>query len=151
MGVNLGPFKMLLTRATPPALRRISLLCTFEPDAVVSARNNMIAHLTALSERLTRQRGRWAACLPPNSPAVRLNFPLMYFLSIHFAYEDKDFAHDLAVGMPIAGEVPAAGALRPRIRGASITIEQWRGGTPARNRAILERILATKGDPLAEV
>ena len=150
MGLALDPFRMLLARAVSPALQHVSLLCAFEPDAVIYGRTRMLAHLRALSGRLAGQRSRWVACLPQHSPAARLNFPLMYFLTVHYAYVDKDFVHDLAVGMPIAGEIPVTGALRPRVRNAVVTVEQWRARLPARNKAILERVLASKTDPLRE-
>ena len=77
----------------------------------------------------------------------RKQFPRFYFRSAHFGYVDTGFAHDLAYGMPIAGEVRATGALRPRIRPAALSVQQWRATLPERSRAIIKRAPESVGKP----
>ena len=101
----------------------------------------MIWDLADLSEQIAPLRGRWRIALPPCSPALGINFPLISFAKHHYSYGDETFPMDLAVGMPIAGVIPATGALRPRFRPNAYSIEQWRAGLPVRNRHLLGRAI----------
>ena len=146
---NLNPAVALLGRAISEQAKGIAARRALMPAFVLNRRSAMLAALQELSEVLAPFRSRWIAAIPANSPAAGLNFPLIYFLTVHFAYGDGEFAKDLAHGMPIAGFVPAVGTLTPRYRSAVTTLERWRAGLPARNRVILERVKASHGSALA--
>ena len=110
----------------------------------------MLRSFSRLSTVLAPLRARWLGSLPPDSPAPKLNFPLFQFLTVHFEYPDATLAADLAIGMPIAGDVPFTGALRPRPRPAVHTLAEWRAQLPVRNRKILDRVVNAAKSDLSE-
>ena len=96
--------------------------------------------LKILSDKLTEHRKQRAEALPPDSPAKGINFPLAQALASSLAYPDKEFSQDLAMGMPIAGDIPACGTLANRPMPATMTMKTWRESTPQRNAEAIERV-----------
>ena len=113
------------------------------PAFVVRRRSVMLAAIESISETLVPpMRPRWISA---NAPAAGTHFPPVHFPTAHFAYVDSEFSTDLAHGVPIAGHIPAAGALNPRFRSAVATLEGWSADIPSRKRQILERVKASHG------
>ena len=149
MASRLNPSALLLEPAIPQEQKDNAAACVFAPDNVLRIRSDMLSFPDGLSTALTPLRSRWVAALPPDSPARNLNFPVMYFLPSHFAYDDKQFVKELAAGMPISGSIPASGVLRPRPTPAIVSLEQWRAPLVPRIRMILGRVLSTHNSLMA--
>ena len=124
MALNVNPSSLLLDRSAYSDLRRVSVACVRFHFRVVEGRARMLAMLSGLFVRLPGVREMWTSCFSLESSARRLNFPLMYFVTKYFVFDDVDFTHDLAVGIPIAGDVPDVRSIRPRIRPAIFSLGQ---------------------------
>ena len=72
-----------------------------------------------------------------------MNLALIHFLFHHLEYPDKRLAADLSHGMPIVGEVPPTGVLRPRTRPQRVDADSWRESIPQRNRQLLAKVVKT--------
>ena len=108
-----NPFALLLDHAIKFDVKDSLSRCVASSAAVVSLRTTALSAWEALSVRLNPLRARWVGALGADSPAVGINLPLIQFAISHFGYPDDVFAYDVAMGMPIAGAVPACATLAP--------------------------------------
>ena len=150
VALNSNPSARLLERAIPEAQMAISHLCEPPPGARRCA-STCRAFSPPWDFCPSRSAPPAAGVFAhPGTPAEGLKFPPTLFHTTHFAYDDAEFAHDVSVGMPIAGDVPASGVLRPRPRSSVITLEQWRPALPERNRKLAEGVLSAYGSKMED-
>ena len=142
---RINPTATLLTSVLPPRSRATAHRAALSPDSVISDRVAALADLRALSDSLSPFRARWAASLPPDSPASRLNFPLIAALARRFEYPDASFVNDLSHGMPIAGFVEASHVLHHRTRNARVDYANWKRAIPETNQRVIDHILKRQG------
>ena len=86
---------------------------------------------------------------PPKSPASRVNFPLIYFLTVALTYPDDKLACEFPKGLPLVGKIAECNALTAKPRGAPLPLETWKRGLPARNAKIVETLKRAAGAELA--
>ena len=51
--------------------------------------------------------------------------------------------------MPISGDIPLTGAIRPRLRPAAYTLSEWLAQLPVRNRQVLGRVVKSASSDLS--
>ena len=86
------PFSVNLKREARPndfrninwALRGPNEVSEYRPDALVRLKDG--------NQKPTPLVAKWASTLPPESPASRVNSPLIYFLAVALAYPDNKLA-----------------------------------------------------------
>ena len=138
--LELDPSAVLLDRAFAGDAKAAMFNCANAPKAVLCRRGKAVAFLREAAGQLEGARGRRAAALPENSPAVGIHFPLVHFLAAKLNFPDTTLVKELALGMPIVGRVGACGSLTGRPRPAIATIQEWRRDMPARNAMIVNRV-----------
>ena len=74
---------------------------------------------------------------------------MIHMLAFTQDYPDKDFAHDLAIGIPIAWEIPSTPGLTTRKRNAELPYQELKGAITTRNAVVCDRVLKTQGAELA--
>ena len=110
------------------------------PDEVREYRENALVQIKEINNKLTPLVSKWAPTLPPNSPASGVNFPLIYFLTIATAYPGNKFAYEFPKCPPLVGDIKECNVLTAKPRGASLSLDRWRRGFPARNRKVIEQL-----------
>ena len=143
------PFLDPLLAALPVKFTNVANACVRQPASVVAKRARALRYLRQVNAQLDAQMSAMAECMPVDSPVRAINFPLIYFLTSTLMCEDSQFFHDLLRGMPIVGSSPATNVLEPRVRGAVVSFEQWRGGIPVTNAGVVERLHRSAGSDLA--
>ena len=140
IALNVDPFTFNLKQALhTDDLRNINWILR-DPGVVEAFRSNVTTCLDEINGTLKSVKEKWAAALPPKSPASGVNFPIIYFISKTFSYPDTNFANEFSKGLPLVGEIKPCEVLVPKLRDASLTIQQWRAGLPARNRKIIGQL-----------
>ena len=138
MSIDLA--SVLLAWSQAPETATAAYNCLSAPEVVAKRRTEAINELTTLSEKLRGRRQLWVAALPPESPAIGINFPLISALATSIDYPDKDLVRDLATGMPIVGGIPECGTLTKWPRPATTSMQKWRKTIPERNAAAIKRV-----------
>ena len=83
------PTSTALKTALPPRTRAIARRFVAIPDTVSIDRATAMGELRALSDRMEPFRGRLSAAMPPDSPARRLNFPVLHAMARRSDYPDE--------------------------------------------------------------
>ena len=135
-----SPLASLVNAAVPPTAKALISETIRDPAAMVLRRRTAIAAFRAVAVKLAPYRKKWSENLPPGSPARALNLPLLHILVKRNGYVDSSIVDDMALGMPIAGEIGVTGALKPRERPAETTLEEWTRGVPERNKEVIDRV-----------
>lgn len=134
------PIASLINVAIPIRVRSVLSGDIWNPDGAPSRRNRAIVTFRDIDANHPPYRARWPNRLPAGSPARALNSPLLRLPGARFDYPDKRVAQNMALGMPIAGDIPACDALLSREKPATTTMGHWAAGIGARNSAAIGRV-----------
>ena len=74
---------------------------------------------------------------------------MIYFLTMALTYPDSKLACEFSRGLPLVGEIEECNVLTAKPRDASISLETWKRGLPARNAKIVAKLQQTAGTELA--
>lgn len=125
--------------------------CARNPNELFARRGYALAQLESTSSHLTPQRARRIGRVPGNSPAAKINFPLIFIIKIARQYSGGLFVTDLSKGMPIAGPISPTPGLIARKRCAEMSFREWEEGIPERNKKIYERVLKSQNSELTGI
>ena len=147
----LNPHAIMLRASVPTFAWGIGQELRHNPRGAIEKRSAALKFLSSMTDRLTANNMKWRAKLPMGSPASRINFALIHFLCSRLDFAGKSIASDLAIGIPLAGDVPDAGVFRKRRRNATVTQEEWPQGLHRRNLDMPERVRKSDGAELTRL
>ena len=133
----MAPFSVNLERAVRPNDFRNINWALMGPNEVSEYLPDALAQLKDTNQKPTPLVDKWASTLPPNSPAIRVNSPLIYFITFALTYPDSKLACEFSKGSPLLGEIEERNVLAAKPRGAPLSLDTWKRGIPARNRKSL--------------
>ena len=145
---HISPYAELINTALTRRIKSTLSACATRPGEIKTRRGLALSSSERLANDLEPIRARWTAQLPEQSPARSINPPLIFAITTKFGYEDTEFAHDLSMGMPIAGPIPPTPGLTTRKRAAQISYVEWRRGIPERNIEVINRVSKAQGTDL---
>ena len=140
-------YNRLLENHVAPATRCKARTASPQPKLVKTNRRRAIRFLTSLSIRTQTNQRRLARVLSGNSPARRLDIPLISFLLSKMRYIDTILPADLTKGMRIAWEISTSHVFPNRVTPDVAKLDALKRWLRARNRAIVSSITKTP-DPI---
>ena len=137
-----------MLEALPQRFIAAADLCARQ-TAAAARRGRALQALRHIDPALAPLQGRWLSVIPSDSIVRAPTFPLIHMIFVSPDYAEISTVVDLFDGIPIAGAIPAPGVLVPRVRGASVSLVDWRDAIPAGNKDVLARLRRSKDSELA--
>ena len=95
------PFSINLKRSVKSDDSRNINWALWGPTEVDKYRECALAQIQQIDHNLSKLSTKWALTFPVDSPARRVNFPLIYFLTVALTYPDKKLASEFSQGLPL--------------------------------------------------
>ena len=130
-----SPIASLITVAFPSAVRNLLSSHLADPVGTVARRVRALDTFRSISAKLQHYRNA-----NDESPSGHINLPLLLLLVRRFNYADQKIIEDLMLGMPIAGDIPECQSLMPRVKPATLSMEEWSKLIPERNKEAINRV-----------
>ena len=135
-----APVASLINLALSTRVRNLLSSHLQGPAGTIARRPRALSTFHEVDLKPTAYRSKWAAKIPPMSPAKAINRPILHLLVRRFDYPDASIANDIAGGMPISGDVPVCDTLKPREKPATMAEDEWIATRPQRNANAIDRV-----------
>lgn len=132
---EVSPIAPLITVAFPTAVRNFLSAHVSDPIGTNARRIRAMETFRSVNESLEPYRG-----VAGTTVGSSVNFPLLLLLVRRFNYADQKIVGDLMKGMPIAGDLPECPSLAPRLKPATLSLEDWNATIPVRNKEAIDRV-----------
>ena len=140
IAAHIDPFDRVLNTVVASRSRLNIRRTILNACTVKTQRHRITRHLERVSLTLNTTRVRFAESLPVNTPARKLNIPLIMFLVRYLNYTDKKPPYDLVKGMGISGSAQPAESLTKRRLLPTSSLRLPKSNLVARSRNIARHL-----------